>query len=132
MGAAPEVGGVDPAAFVGEEGVLGGGLDVLAAEGQVDLRGVEMHQHSGDSEQAGGAARLVVGQHKVADADRADRAQAVGGADQRAGAKAADTGQKRRLLGRRRVVGMRRAVWAAGRPARPFASVMLSRLPLAS
>jgi hypothetical protein len=38
MGAAPEVGGVDPAALLGEEGVLGGGLDMLAADGEEDLR----------------------------------------------------------------------------------------------
>jgi hypothetical protein len=76
--AAPEIGGVDPAALEGEEGVLGGGFDRFAAEGQVDLLWVDMHQHVSDGEKRSGASSLVVGQHQVAHTDRADRAQAVG------------------------------------------------------
>jgi hypothetical protein len=78
VGATPEVGGVDPATLEGEEGVLRGGLERFATDGQVDLGGVEMDQHVGDGEQAGGAGSLVVGQHQVAHANRATRAQAVG------------------------------------------------------
>jgi hypothetical protein len=40
--------------LLGEEGVLGGSLDMFA-DSQVDPRGVKVHQHSGDGEQAGGA-----------------------------------------------------------------------------
>jgi len=55
-----------PAALVGEEGVLVGGLDRLRIDLEIDQHGVGADQQRRDRGAAGGLVGLVVGQHRSA------------------------------------------------------------------